>query len=156
MKQQQQQMIDDEDDESSTTVRLIGWIPVPYTGNDGDDGVVGSYSYDPYLSTIKKEHIRIYEATLNDTSTSKTLTARVRIDIARYPSIPPNWQIAPKDGSMKGQQQQPLYNEEIAKLEKHINYDIDQFVSPDDQTTYDWILAQQLYELIHTWDGETN
>jgi hypothetical protein len=148
----------DEDDPDSSNVRLINWIPVQHTNNDHDEAAV---DVDPTVSSVKKGHIRIYEATLKDGRSSRTMTARVKIDLARYPSVPPCWQIQQQrrrrrrqgtDGDGDGPV--VLYNEDVARLERHINHDVDEFVVPADQTTYDWILVQQLHELVQKWEDD--
>jgi hypothetical protein len=116
--------------------------------------------------------IRIYEATLKDTSslnTEKGLMVRIRINMARYPSIPPQFQIAstqqqqqlsqspsweqPEEVSLMSLQsgRTPLYNELLARLEKHVNRDVHQLVTSSDETSYDWILAHQMAELAKSW-----
>lgn len=110
-------------------------------------------------------HIRIYEATFKDTgsaSPENNLTVRILINVARYPSIPPSFQIASvqsqsswghQEGSLDSLQsgQTPLYNERLTRLQKHVNRDVNQLVTSSDETTYDWVLAQQIAELARGW-----
>jgi len=143
--------------ESLSSIRLSSWAILE--GNQ-----VASKSPPLTSSTKKNHHIRIYEAVLKGnaslSSLPKTLTARVYIDVARYPSIIPQWKflssrLKPREGEKSLEnlksEQLPLYNESLARLGKHVNCDVDQLVLSSDQTTYDWILAQQLAEIVRCW-----
>jgi hypothetical protein len=145
--------------ESLPSTKLSSWIIV--------DGNQVSSSSTPLLSSTKNnDNIRVYEAVLkcnsSPDSSSKTLTARVCINVARYPSIIPRWTILSSSSkSIQGEEdslevlkgeQMPLYNESLARLEKHVNRDVDQLVLSSDQTTYDWVLAQQLFEIGRGWE----
>eukprot|EP00536_Pseudo-nitzschia_multiseries_P005144 jgi/Psemu1/285576/fgenesh1_pg.93_\ len=102
----------------------------------------------------------------------KTLTAQVTINLARYPSVVPRWKIAssseneyeydngndndndndePSLETLQDPQRLPLYNEELARLEKTVNRNVERLVVPSDQSTYDWILGQQLVEIARGW-----
>ncbi|MGK3744975.1 MAG: hypothetical protein ACI90V_011836 [Bacillariaceae sp.] len=149
---------DNNDKEPLSSIKLSSWIIVE--GNQGS-------STPPLLSSTKNnDNIRVYEAVLKcnsgPNSSSKTLTARVCINVARYPSIIPRWTILSSSSkSIQGEEdslevlkgeQMPLYNESLARLEKHVNRDVDQLVLSSDQTTYDWVLAQQLFEIGRGWE----
>ena len=153
---------DDEnnDKESLQSTKLSSWIIV-------DGNQVSSSSTTPILSSTKNnDNIRVYEAVLKcksgPDSSCKTLTARVCINVARYPSTIPRWTIPSSSSkSIQGEEdslevlkgeQMPLYNESLARLEKHVNRDVDQLVLSSDQTTYDWVLAQQLFEIGRGWE----
>lgn len=144
-------LIDDDDDdvdeeESLSSIKLSQW-----TIQEGDQA-------------SSSEHIIIYEGVLTTVgrldSLSKNLTVRAWINAARYPSIIPRWEILSSSSiSARGKDslevfrnnQMPLYNESLARLEKHVNRDVDEMVLPSDQTTYDWVLAQQLKEIARGW-----
>jgi len=143
--------------ESLSSIRLSSWANLE--GNQ-----VASESPPLTSSTKKNHHVRIYEAVLKGNaslnSLPKTLTARVYIDVARYPSIIPQWKfLSSRLKSREGEkslgnfksEQLPLYNESLARLGKHVNCNVDQLVLSSDQTTYDWILAQQLAEIVRCW-----
>jgi len=157
--------LQDEDEESieqESMTRLSSWnaVNIKDTKSNSDDG--------------SNQFIRVYKAILqhgNDGSalTKKTLVAKVTINVARYPSSIPQWKIlsSPNEGQeddeeaedsldvlqgIEAPQQLPLYNEALARLEQDINQKVDQLVVSSDQTTYDWILAQQLVEITKGWE----
>jgi len=98
-----------------------------------------------------------------------TLTAQVTINAARYPSVIPRWKIASSSSSssssggsssladdpsletLQDPERLPLYNEDLARLEKDVNRNVDRLVVSSDQSTYDWILGQQLVEIARGW-----
>lgn len=119
--------------------------------------------------------VRVYKAILQhgngNGEASKKVAAKVSIDLARYPSRIPQWKILSSPnanpggedeevsldvlrGSQEGEapQQLPLYNEALTRLEQNVNRKVDQLVDSSDQTTYDWILAQQLVEIAKGWE----
>jgi len=142
---------------SLSSIRLSSWAMLE--SNQGASTPL------PLSSCTKKNHhIRVYEAVLKGNDSldplPKTLTARVYINVARYPSIIPQWKILssslkPREGAnsleSSKSEQMPLYDESLARLGKHVNCDVDQLVLSSDQTTYDWILAQQLAEIARCW-----
>lgn len=131
----------------SNTVRLVKWTAV-VPAKDADSS-----------------NIRIFDAMFKDTgssTTDKDLTVRICIDVARYPSVPPQFKIVSKQSQSSLDQpegplgslqsgQTPLYNESLARLQKHVNRDVNQLVTSSDETSYDWILAHQMAEMAKTW-----
>ena len=154
---------DDDDNDQEPKIKLSSWTALEGTSN--------------------KHNIRVYKAVLqrgntaNANSSSKTtaaatttLTARVCINVARYPSVIPRWKIIPspplsssmdENNSSKQENEAseepsletlPLYNEGLVRLENDVNRDaVDRLVVPSDQSTYDWILGQQLVEIARVW-----
>ena len=115
------------------------------------------------------DNIRVYKAVLQRGSgeASKKVVTKVSFNLARYPSSIPRWKIlcSPDEdqeeesldllqGCLEGEapQQLPLYNEALARLEQDVNQKVDQLVVSSDQTTYDWILAQQLTKITEGWE----
>ena len=100
-------------------------------------------SIDFYLATLKRR--------------SSTLTLRVGIYSACYPSVPPTWELNPEqhdgDHCLDGDKS-TLYDEQLATLERRINQDVEQLVLTSDDTTYEWILAHQLSEIASKWDQQ--
>mmetsp|Transcript_11835 Transcript_11835/g.30011 ORF Transcript_11835/g.30011 Transcript_11835/m.30011 type:complete len:577 (+) Transcript_11835:119-1849(+) len=111
------------------------------------------------LST-KEGNQRVYKAVLQ--RGTKQIVAKVTIDLARYPSSIPKWKILSGDEDqeedslelLQGEapQQLPLYNETLARLEQEVNQKVDRLVVPSDQTTYDWILGEQLAKIAEGWE----
>jgi Fms-interacting protein/Thoc5 len=103
-------------------------------------------------SAERKPHIRCYKITLK--LGSATLKARVAINMARYPSVPPIWKIGDLESkSSSSLESLQLYDETVVQLENHVNRNVNQMVLPADATTYEWILAQQLVELVDQWES---
>jgi Fms-interacting protein/Thoc5 len=133
------------DSGGSNKAKLVRWTSVaPHTEAGGTDG----------------SRIRIYEATIKYGSVAgdRDLALRILINMARYPSVPPQFQIASiqaqtswgqQAGSLDSLQsaQTPLYNEPLVRLQNHVNRDVTQLVVSSDETTYDWILAHQMAEI---------
>ena len=111
------------------------------------------------LST-REGNQRVYKAVLEHGT--KQIVAKVTIDLARYPSSIPKWKILSGDEDqeedslelLQGEapQQLPLYNERLARLEQEVNQKVDQLVVRSDQTTYDWILGEQLAKIAEGWE----
>jgi hypothetical protein len=119
-------------------VKLLEWT------EDSSVSEEESSSIDFYLATLKRR--------------SATLTLRIGIYSARYPSVPPTWELNPEhhaggDPSLDGDKT-TLYDEQMATLERCINQDVEQLVLPSDETTYEWILAHQLSEIATKWDQQ--
>jgi len=111
---------------------------------------------------------RSYKAVLQHGSgkATKKVTAIVSINMARYPSSVPRWKILQtstdeEEASLDAlqsynggepSQQLPLFNEALARLEQTVNRKVDELVIPSDQTTYEWILAEQLYRIARGWE----
>jgi hypothetical protein len=139
------QMEEDTDNNVFTCVQLVSWALLPSSSNH--DHI----------------HVRTYEAVLTNQSSGATLTARVDVNMARYPSVPPEWDLTgrhPKESADEVSLDAPppiLYNDALANLEKSINHQcLDQLVVEGDETTYEWILAHQLWELARLWSEMNN
>ena len=111
----------------------------------------------------------VYKAVLQhgNRKASKKLVAKVSFDLARYPSSIPRWKIFSSadenqeedclnllQDNREGEAPQdlPLYDEALARLEQEVNQKVDELVIPSDQTTYDWILVQQLTKIAEGWE----
>jgi hypothetical protein len=147
---------DEETVEKESAARLSGWNALKIEDvKTNDNG---------------NQFVRVYKAVLqhgNDgEGSTKKLVAEVSINVARYPSSIPQWKImcSPDEGQeeeaenslhvlqgIEAPQQLPLYNEALALMEQNINQKVDLLVDSSDQTTYDWILAQQLVEIARGW-----
>ena len=46
----------------------------------------------------------------------------------------------------------PLFDAALNRIECHVNQDLDKFVDPAVESTFDWILIHQLAEIISCWD----
>ncbi|KAG7360181.1 Fms-interacting protein [Nitzschia inconspicua] len=149
---------------SSSKVKLTSWILLSNTETTShDDGDVDNTNYDEkHCRTV-----RCYKVTLK--RGSAILNARVTIHMARYPSLPPHWKISSQPGEENEEENErcsttttstttrsletlPLYDETLARLEHHLNRNVEEMVVTSDETTYEWILAQQLVELADQWD----
>lgn len=106
-------------------------------------------------SSTDESPIEFYLATLK--RRSATLSLRVGIHSARYPSVPPTWEFQPDqhcgDNSLD-YDKTALYDEQLSSLERRINQDVEQLVLSTDETTYEWILAHQLSEIATKWDDQ--
>ena len=120
-------------------------------------------------SNESSSNLCVYKAVLQhgNGKTSKKLVAQVSFDLARYPSSIPKWKIFSSQdekqeedsldllqGNREGEapQELPLYNETLARLEQDVNQKVDQLVIPSDQTTYDWVLVEQLTKIAEGWE----
>ncbi|KAL3917375.1 MAG: hypothetical protein SGILL_004742 [Bacillariaceae sp.] len=127
-------------DKFPANINLSSWTLVPRDPNDADSKLC-----------------RVYEAVLKDTTTASTLKTKVRINMARYPSAPPVWDLtglSSKAAEPPSLNAMPLYGHEWEALKKGINYNIRDLVVESDETTYEWILAHQLWELARQWGDE--
>jgi hypothetical protein len=111
-----------------------------------------SLSYSPtmkrFFATIKRK--------------SSTLKASVVIDMQNYPAEPPVWSLQSEDGITTGSpslqhspstnKAPPLFDATLHRIESHVNTDLDQFVTQEAETTYDWILIHQLVDILSCWD----
>jgi hypothetical protein len=111
-----------------------------------------SLSYSPtmkrFFATIKRK--------------SSTLKASVVIDMQNYPAEPPVWSLQSEDGITTGSpslqhspstnKAPPLFDATLHRIESHVNTDLDQFVTQEVETTYDWILIHQLVDILSCWD----
>ncbi|KAL3897437.1 MAG: hypothetical protein SGARI_006918 [Bacillariaceae sp.] len=83
--------------------------------------------------------LRTYQATLKNSQNGQQMTAKVHINAARYPSVPPQWDLV-KDTE--------LYDESLANIQKAVNtHSIQDLVDPSNDATFEWILTHQLWEL---------
>ncbi|KAG7360580.1 Fms-interacting protein [Nitzschia inconspicua] len=145
---------------SSSKVKLTSWILLSNTETASNEDV-----HDDNTNYDEKHcrTVRSYKVTLK--RGSATLNARVTIHMARYPSLPPHWKIRSQpEGEVKEDESSttatttrsletlPLYDETLARLEHHLNRNVEEMVVTSDETTYEWILAQQLVELADQWD----
>jgi hypothetical protein len=138
---------------ATTAVKLSGWAEEK--GSQQQNGSIGSNGGQQY---------RVFCATLNNKSA--TLSVKVKIDVARYPAVPPKWEVVTTNsreawgqehGSIQDLQVNPrLYDDRLASLERRINHDVDCLVVAEDETSYDWILAQQLAEIERGWEEILN
>lgn len=126
-------------DTSST--KLVSWTEDSSSSNDDP-------SQDFFLATLKRR--------------SSILSLRVGVYSARYPSIPPTWEFNPEQQSGGGadneasldEEKTVLYDEQLSSLERRINQNVQDLVSPTDETTYEWILAHQLSEIATKWEEQ--
>lgn len=108
-----------------------------------------------YVATIKRK--------------TSTLKAAVTIDMDNYPAEPPIWSLQNEDGtttssatpvgdqsgdltSLQESGNPPLFDATLHRIESRVNSDLDQFVTQDVETTYDWILMHQLVDIVSCWD----
>lgn len=107
----------------------------------------------------EKDHVKTFVATLKR-KTSK-VKATVTVDMSRYPSVPPKWSLTiggeswgEQHGSMEALESgtNPLYDNSLGQIERVVNSQLDELVSKNQEETYNWVLAHQLYTLIHLWD----
>ncbi len=118
-------------------------------------------------SNPTSSNTRVYKAILH--CRSQQLVAKVSVDLARYPSQIPRWKLLANDDDdndhdndddahedsldlLRAPKQLPLYNETLARLEQSVNSSVDDLVLPSDQTTYDWILGEQLMKIAEGWE----
>jgi hypothetical protein len=109
---------------------------------------------------------RVFGATFK--RKSSTLAVQVRINVARYPAIPPHCTFAQTNaqeshgqdhGSIQELLQEStlassplLFDAPLAQLERHVHQNVSEFVNDDEETTYDWILTLQLAEIAKGWE----
>jgi hypothetical protein len=130
---------------SDSSVKLSNW-----TEQTGSDNVEGASS--PQCS--------VFAATLK--RKSATLLVRAKVNVARYPAVPPTWEFMTSNskeswgeehGSLEElEKDSALYDESLASLERKINRDIDELVITTNETTYDWILSHQLAMIAKGWE----
>jgi hypothetical protein len=123
-----------------SSVKLVSWAeqePAPSTDEES------SSSKDYFLATLKRR--------------SSTLSLRVGIHTARYPSIVPTWELNPehqRDEDSLDNDKTILYDDRLLNLERRINQDVEHLVLPKDETTYEWILSHQLSEIATKWEEQ--
>lgn len=102
---------------------------------------------------------------------SATLKATVTIDMQHYPAEPPVWTLQNEDftagssswgeqhgdltslqNSKGGNSAPPLFDATLERIETHVNTDLDQFVTQEVESTYDWLLIHQLVEIVSCWE----
>ena len=106
---------------------------------------------------------------------SSTLKATVIIDTQNYPIEPPVWSLQNEDGSIgmsstwaedhgsvsslqhgsnsnTTASSPPLFDAALNRIECHVNQDLDKFVNPTVESTFDWILIHQLADIMSCWD----
>lgn len=132
----------DEDDHPD--VQLSSWTSVATNENNNDQPQHHS-----------NNNIVVYNAVLErKNNKTERLTASVSINLARYPSVIPRWKILREDDDEEQSQSLdslPLYEEGLARLEREVNRSVDRLVCSTNQTTYDWVLGQQLIEIAKGW-----
>ena len=132
--------------QSDSSVKLLSWT-----------------EKSPYMKG-KTHHVydcREFKATLKRKTVS--LEVHVRVNVARYPAVPPTWEFATNDSqeSQNGERgssetvgnESTLYDDRLASLERRINRDVEQLVMKSEETTYDWILSHQLAEIVKEWEN---
>jgi len=158
---------DDDDDDNANDqepkIKLSSWTALEDTSNKHNIRV--------YKAVLQRGNTANENSSAKTTSaattTATTLTGRVCINLARYPSVIPRWKFIsspPLSSSLYENNNKkendneasletlPLYNEGLARLERDVNRDaVDRLVVPSDQSTYDWILGQQLVEIARVW-----
>lgn len=136
-----------------TKVKLHSWTE----DSKASDPRVVSTARTSYTAIIKRK--------------SSTLKATVLIDTQNYPAEPPVWSLQNEDGSsgmssswaeehgsMSSLQRSsdstspPLFDAALNRIECHVNQNLDKFVDPNVESTFDWILIHQLSEIISCWD----
>lgn len=120
-------------------------------------------------SSESNNKLCVYKAVLQhgNGKASKKLVAKVSFNLARYPSSIPRWKIfsstdenqeedcldlLQENREGEAPQDLPLYDDALARLEQEVNQKVDELVIPSDQTTYDWILVQQLTKIAEGWE----
>ena len=143
---------------SQTKAKVISW-----TEEQDNQNVSYSPSMKRYVATIKRK--------------TSTLKASVLIDMQNYPSEPPIWSLQNEDGTTAGNASSwgdqngdmksledsnggnnapPLFDASLHRIENHVNSDLDQFVTQEVESTYDWILIHQLVDIVSHWDEMMN
>lgn len=139
-----------------TKVKLHSWTE----DSKASDPSVAGTAQTSYTAIIKRK--------------SSTLKATVLIDTQNYPAEPPVWSLQNEDassgmssswaeehGSMSSLQHSsdsitetspPLFDAALNRIECHVNQNLDKFVNPNVESTFDWILIHQLSEIISCWD----
>jgi hypothetical protein len=102
-----------------------------------------------------QNNCRIFAATLK--RKSATLVVRARVNVERYPSLPPTWEFETSNNQealedLETNQETPLYDDRLAGLERRVNQNVEELVVATDDTTYDWILSHQLAEIAKGWE----
>jgi hypothetical protein len=121
-----------------SSVKLVSWAEEPASSTDEE-----SSSKDYFLATLKRR--------------SSTLSLRVGFHTARYPSIPPTWELNPeqqRDEDSLDNDKTILYDDQLLNLERRINEDVEHLVLSKDETTYEWILSHQLSEIATKWEEQ--
>lgn len=121
-----------------SSVKLVSWAEEQASSTDESLS-----SEDYFLATLKRK--------------SSILSLRVGIHTARYPSIPPTWELNPEQ--QRGEDSldndtTALYDDQLSNLERRINQDVDDLVLSTDETTYDWILSHQISEIATKWEEQ--
>lgn len=75
---------------------------------------------------------------------SHPVLVRVSVNLRRYPAVPPEFKISRQEESSQ------LYDEELSKLERRINEDVDALVPGTDEASCDWILFHQFNCLVES------
>jgi len=169
-----------EHDDRETTVKLSSWTHHDNKdiNNNINNNNINNESRNArrhlrvYSVVLQRASIAGTNSSSKKTATAAattTLTAQVTINAARYPSVIPRWKIASSSSSssssggsssladdpsletLQDPERLPLYNEDLARLEKDVNRNVDRLVVSSDQSTYDWILGQQLVEIARGW-----
>lgn len=123
-----------------SSVKLVSWSEEPASSTTDES----SFNKEYFLATLKRR--------------SSTLSLRVVIRTARYPSIPPMWELNPElqrdEGLSLDNDKTTLYDDQLSSLERRINQDVDHLVLSNDETTYEWILSHQLSEIAKKWEEQ--
>ena len=148
-------------------------IPLPASRKQFYENINNSSSAAKLSSWTEQESDgkkRVFAATFK--RKSSTLVVQVHINVARYPAIPPRCSFAQTNaqesygqdnGSIQELLQEStsstslstpplLFDAPLAQLERHVDQNVSEFVSDDEETTYDWILTLQLAEIAKGWE----
>ena len=123
-----------------SSVKLVSWSEE--AALSADDAEPSSKNY--FLATLKRK--------------SSSLSLRVGIHTARYPSIPPTWELNPDQQRVDEESldidKTALYDDHLSNLERDINQDLEHLVLSTDETTYEWILSHQVSEIATKWEEQ--
>jgi hypothetical protein len=124
------------------SVKISNWTEQPSSSDD-----LGGPS--------QNNNCRIFAVTLK--RKSATLVVRARVNVERYPSLPPTWEFETSNNQealedLETNQETPLYDDRLAGLERRVNQNVEELVVATDDTTYDWILSHQLAEIAKGWE----
>lgn len=117
--------------QSNTSVKLVSWSPQTSDSSSSED---------------------IFDAVLK--KKSSTLYLRVQVNVARYPSLPPTWQLSSEPiGKDALDESSRFYDKDLATLQHHVNDDFQDFVVAAEETSYNWILSHQLATIVSGWEA---
>ena len=135
---------------SNNTVKISSWIDQTASTKSNSSNNAHSLLIEGQNATAK-----IYQVKLKRKST-QILTVEVTIDLGRYPSITPVWNFMPplslSSDNHSDDSTTPLYDEDMATLERKVNCNVEDLVSSESEESCDWILSHQLTEIANGWD----